>query len=752
MKLKVLLITVLMIWFTKYPLSVNTSEIRNTKEFFLLVVVSSPGHGKTGCSNKNDISVPKWERGQDIIPRARIAVDEINNSSDWLLSGYQLNIVEVNVIDCDVNTALVHYVESLVASRNVIGIVGYFCNNIADVFSSLIAPERSGYAIQVSASTDYLLGQSGSQHHFLPSMSTSAKGLVSFLTRLGWSKFGVLKTADYPGEYYSRLAETFSKLIGTDKIIYKSQVDYVNKLMNLTKLRYSGTKVVVGFLTPSDATKTICQAYIEGLTWPNYVWILVDCEINDLLHPTSACDEAMLQLAMNKVILIHHYPLFTSGDTVLPSGMSYWEYYRDKDYFTKSTNNDNNYGNVLYDTVWAFGIALNATLEKLISKNSSQCNLGWKNEVIINSIEDELSKLSFEGATGPVNFSQMAAVQASFGIFQFQEHEVKKLGLYSTSLNELTLNTTLLGTIPTDDLSRVYEIYPAFLTVILSLLIFFCILFTTSILILFFYFRAEPEIKAASRNLSLCMFLGCYTLLLASLDYTILSGVIIPKDNAAIQSLACVMDVTLSTIGLDLVLATLFAKTLRIYHIFKKFGKVKRLWSDNGLLGLIIIAVLIKVILLIVWTAVDINHVIDVKIYKQYALPPYYSIIQKCDCMYFGMWYALTFLYTGVLFIALLLVAIITRKIKRTNFKDTKKVNLLIATLLAVIVFSCTGWALLQVIDNNASKVIVSVGFALTSVLCQIFLLVPKIVPPIRRLFENTFVEPSTISTDTSYH
>ena len=272
---------------------------------------------------------------------------------------------------------------------------------------------------------------------------------------------------------------------------------------------------------------------------------------------------------------------------------------------------------------------------------------------------------------------------------------------------------------------------------------------TTIILVLFIYFRAEPEIKAASRYLSLCMFFGCYTLLLASLDYTILSGIVIPQENFAISAVACVVDVSLATIGLDSVLATLFAKMLRIYHIFKKFGKVSRLWSDNGLLALIIFIVLVKVLFLVIWTSVDINHIVDVETIEANSVPPYYMVIQKCHCEHFGMWCALTFLYTGTLFTVLLLVAFNTRKIKRANYKDTKKVNLLIATLIGVISFSCSGWEILQFIDNNASKAIVSIGFALTGILCQSFLLVPKVIAPIRRRFERTFaVEPGALSTE----
>ena len=60
--------------------------------------------------------------------------------------------------------------------------------------------------------------------------------------------------------------------------------------------------------------------------------------------------------------------------------------------------------------------------------------------------------MAFQGATGLVNFSKHAAVQTSYGIFQFQHDQAIQVGMYQTSLNKLSLNTSLLGDIPSDKL------------------------------------------------------------------------------------------------------------------------------------------------------------------------------------------------------------------------------------------------------------------------------------------------------------
>lgn len=722
-------------------------DIKHTEQeslsLHLLVVVSIPSQREAAEAGDLASQVPKWERGHEILSGAHIAIEEINRSSILRRSGHHdhLDIILVPIIttECNIDSVLVSYVQTLVTTKNIVGITGYFCNNINNIFLSLIRdrPQKS-YTIQISTSTDYPpeLHTTG-PHYVLPPLTAYAKALVSLLAQLGWSRIAVLKTGAYHDTYYSRLAEIFGQLVGSRRINYKNEIND-DRMLNLTELWRSGTKIVVGFLVPSHACKVVSSAYQEGLTWPNYAWVLVDNDIDDLL--SCGDNDTSLKEALENVILVHHYPLFASGDTVLPSGKSYRDYSVDNGI-------NNNYANVLYDSIWAVGLALNSSLELIKSRNISLEGLGPD---ALQILEGELANIAFQGASGFVNFSQRTAIQTLVGIFQLQQERIVKLGLYNTSHHLLFLNSSLLSNIPSDELERVYEIYPLTLTILLSIIAIAGLILTTVILILFVYFRAEPEIKAASRYLSLCMFFGCYTLLLASLDYTILSGIVIPQHNFAISALACILDVSLATIGLDSVLATLFAKMLRIYHIFKKFGKVSRLWSDNGLFVLIALIVVVKILFLIIWTSVDINHVVDVETIDANSVPPFYLVIQKCYCEYFGMWYALTFLYTGTLFSVLLMVAFNTRKIKRANYKDTKKVNLLIATLISVIIFSSTGWAILQFIDNNASKAIVSIGFTLTGILCQSFLLVPKVIPPIRRLFERTFtVEPGTVTVST---
>ena len=64
-------------------------------------------------------------------------------------------------------------------------------------------------------------------------------------------------------------------------------------------------------------------------------------------------------------------------------------------------------------------------------------------------------------------------------------------------------------------------------------------------------------------------------------------------------------NISMANIGSDIVLATVIAKTLRIYHIFKTFGTVSRACSDVGLFILISFLVSVKIVMLIAWASSD---------------------------------------------------------------------------------------------------------------------------------------------------
>ena len=312
-------------------------------------------------------------------------------------------------------------------------------------------------------------------------------------------------------------------------------------------------------------------------------------------------------------------------------------------------------------------------------------------------LNDQLSQLQFRGTTGWLNFSHnAAAVQTSVETVQVQNGQSIQIGLYNHSLNQFYLNISALGVIPSDTLNRVFVIYPIALTVFLSLLIIFCFALTILSMFLFIYYRNQPAIKATSNTLSLFMFIGCYLLLISSFFHNITSGTSIHGKQESLRTSICMLDISLTSVGVDIVLATVIAKTLRIYHIFKPFHKISKVCSDPSLFIFISGIVFVKIVMLIIWACLDPAHVIDIERFVSQSIPPFFRVIQECQSAQHNIWLALLFGYSTILGLVMVLLAVLTRKIKRRDYKDSKKINILAAALILNVCIGEPLWIIFQ--------------------------------------------------------
>ena len=190
-------------------------------------------------------------------------------------------------------------------------------------------------------------------------------------------------------------------------------------------------------------------------------------------------------------------------------------------------------------------------------------------------------------------------------------------------------------------------------------------------------------------------------------------------------------NIYLVTIGFDIIFATVNAKNLRIYHIFNKFGKVNRICSDQGLFLLISVAVSVRIVLLIVWNVFYASTVVNKEQYISQSAPPYYMVREHCLSQHFEVWIVVHVGYFAILMTVMVVLAILT-KIKRQEFKDSKKINSL--SLVVALVFNmCTGvllWLIFRLVGTIVpSRVVVGVGTTTAATLCLVFLILSKIAP-----------------------
>ena len=177
------------------------------------------------------------------------------------------------------------------------------------------------------------------------------------------------------------------------------------------------------------------------------------------------------------------------------------------------------------------------------------------------------------------------------------------------------------------------------------------------------------------------MFLGCYFILSGALNDFIANGE--KLKSRARRVLACNIITYFVSLGVDLLITTLLAKVLRIWRIFTFYGRTGKVWTDTSLLGFIGIVIAVKLVLLAIWTIVDPYIMTDKEkfVYVD-GFGSTYEIVQQCESEYYYIWLVLVYGYSAIIGLVLIGASWKTRKVKRENFKDTKKITILITSLL----------------------------------------------------------------------
>ena len=638
-----LLVLLFCIKYSLVDCSTTVTIVNNTQPFQVITVIPTE-------YDSDDVTLtPDWKRGEEILPGAYLAAKEINDMSN-LLDGRRLEVMPVRVPRCELTEGIVPFVEELTLNySNTIGIVGYFCHNIALHLSRLVHHD----IIQISANDD---SAPHLQHSILPLRELMASATAHLLHSLGWKKIAVI-SSQHPNFVDSRRAFIKSAKEHDIQIsFFQETFKFHSPIDHLRELQMFGIKIIVAFVPQSETVDILCAAYVRGFIWPDYAWIFTDMSKPKILKPS--CQPK----AIDNAIFLHAK---FNVSTNLPSGLNYSSFY---DAFHEQLGNSsskqnfsllstNLYANVLYDSIWTLALTINRSLSVLNERNLSLTNIHQDTGIeIMDVLEEQLSQLSFQGATGWLNFSHSAAaIKTSVEILQIQNGQPVQIGSYYHLLNQIFLNNSRIGIIPSDTLERVYVVYPTALTVVLSFVVIFCIISTTILMSLFIHYRKEPEIKATSYTLSLCMFVGCYLLLTSALFHNITSGTTVYGSQESLRTFICMFDITTVGIGGDIILGTVIAKTLRIYHIFKKFGTVSRICSDQGLFVLISSIVSVKIVLLIAWATLDAAYIVDKEQLVSIIVPPFFRVIQECQSDYHNIWLLVVFGYSIILGLVMIL-------------------------------------------------------------------------------------------------
>ena len=306
-------------------------------------------------------------------------------------------------------------------------------------------------------------------------------------------------------------------------------------------------------------------------------------------------------------------------------------------------------------------------------------------------------------------------------IYHYMNGSASLTGIYDGPSHTLTIVSEI--TFTAYELPIVYQ--PAALVPYLFPLPILCALFNTMLLVLYLVFRNEQSVKSTSVSLSMLIFVGCYLLI----AYTV---VLILHELHWLD--LCMARIWLCGVGLSLplILATILVKMLRVYRIFTVFKILKQSvhMSDFALFVYTLLIISPNIVLLILWTAVSRYHRIS-KFIEHAGL---IRIEQGCYSDYSFIFFTLLFAYFFLLLAAVAIVAVKSRKIRHSHFKDTKKVNLVIFLLCIIATCTFAYWNIFVYADLYLASLIVTyTGHLFAALLCQMALFIPKLWPSIQK-------------------
>ena len=332
---------------------------------------------------------PSVTNGRDIIPGAKLAIQEINNRTD-ILTNYKLELIEADD-GCNISwKSIISLINNLYyEGKHIVGIIGPQCSDSTKAVASLTGKSEIALINVHLGSAPELGNRSLYPYSFgiFPPTSNVIDALVALFVRNKWTRAAVLYNPDMLVDYNSfRLFE--KKIHGTANLSFVSPAN--QDYLPLVALKSTFVRVIVAFLRDETLGRVLCVAYRMGMTYPNYQWLLLGS------YPTFP-----MSFVYNKI----KYSCNESEsdkETLLVQSTSYHEYdatrytQLDMGYANKTCAN-NVYCFAIFDAVWAYALALNNSIDALgkIGLTLSNYTFGQEKKHPNNSGSDVYAKFQW---------------------------------------------------------------------------------------------------------------------------------------------------------------------------------------------------------------------------------------------------------------------------------------------------------------------------------------------------------------------
>ena len=713
-----------------------------------------------------------WGPGPDLIAGARVAANEVNNSTT-ILPGYKINLIESQHEACGLSdesiglTNLAKYsINRNSPLGNVAAVLGLYCSTITLPLAKIAGREELSILQLTGANSPIFIQERETYNkhlwHFLQSASIYADMMIAIMDHANWKRVAII--GDSLDKFYTGIADALADAVNLspDKaLIYHGsllnlQEIYINAAIN--SIKYEDVFIIFAAVSGPETARLMCKAYRNNMLWPTYVWVLADSTADFILSSSANCTKEELTAALEGTLIAGFHLQHNDTSTVLVSNSTYQDY-RDKyfaelqiianEYSETSEKGDYMYASIAYDQVWAFSIALQHTLPQLKHNNISIEDYSFGQPSTTKILETALSKVNFTGASGDVEFhNENHEVYTKIRITQVRNGTEIDVGIFDpTDPDKFYLN---IQNLPKDSITPYSVVLPSSLALVTLIVSCGLVILVSINLLLMIRFRNVLVVRAASPILSLLMIIGCYFDCVPAILLFIKTKVDL---NDVWASILCNIELWLGFTGVYLIVLTMLLRVMRIFHIFNHFGKITgKFWTDRSLFLVILAMSLFPSVVFAAWVPADTFTYQSEVVYDYTKLPLTAQLIGRCMCNYFWTWQLALYVPLLLSVVMLIFFAVQTRTIKRKHFKDTKKINIFVFSIAISLGVFVTGWQLLLGLKQYVyADLVSSLMYLWICLLCQVTLFVPKLFPPAYRCIRNIPEErPSNIHDSTN--
>ena len=525
-----------------------------------------------------------------------------------------------------------------------------------------------------------------------------ADAVLSLMDTFDWNRIAIVY--DRSRQFLRAVAlRIFTRVLSTlnKEVLFTAPIRNVyrekkyEEIVQLLKERAGRVLVIV--LTPKKSAELLCRLAEERLVYPAFTAILIDKHRVLNLESEGQCNKTLASKAAHGHIYLRVPRLSTTlkNSTILVSKSTYGAFKMKfakefkkvrKHYKANKMRKVIGRASVSHDETWAIALAINNSLPILKSKNLSIDSYAIGEHETTSVIVEELAKVSFQGASGHVKFINRH-VPHKVKIRQVNGTVLQEIGRYMPLVKSDKVTYKLYlsidsRSVPDDVPVVVYKLTSSLEAIVFYVAAGLTIFFTTLILGLLLYCRESREVKAISPYLSIVIIIGCYLVSASAIVVTVQGQLVTDPNMIFILELTSIM---MHDFGMYLIYATLALKLLRIMHIFTTWKvKCAILWKDISLaliaIGFSLLAFVNLIVLAPGFVTVHTNE--ENMIEED-------TIISKRSVEVQIHNYAISVLIIvskGIILFIILCLSTSTRRIDREQFKNTKKVNLLLLLLI----------------------------------------------------------------------